>query len=129
MDMDAATGDGDNIITELKYDELGTTYFNCNINLSRLICDIIFLTSPKRILPPSQFIQLVDAARQNCNCMTDSQVHWLSNDTRFAEFGLELIVLCPAAVAGHGFCVRPQHSAVQDTDGRFVPSTARPHFN
>ena len=56
MDMDAATGDGDNIMTELKYDETGTTHFNCNINLSRLICDIIFLMSPKRILPPVAII-------------------------------------------------------------------------
>ena len=54
--MDAATGDGDNIIIKLKYDEAGTIYFNCNINLSRLIYDVTFLMSPKRILPPVAII-------------------------------------------------------------------------
>ena len=56
MDMDAATGDGDTIIIKLKYDEPGTTHFNCNINLSRPICDVTFLMSPKRILPPVAII-------------------------------------------------------------------------
>ena len=52
MAMDAATGDGDNMIIELEYDEQRTIYSNCNINFIKLIYDITFLMSPKCILPP-----------------------------------------------------------------------------
>ena len=50
--MEATTGDGDNIIVELKHDKPRTIYFNCNINFIKLLYDVTFLMSPKCILPP-----------------------------------------------------------------------------
>ena len=91
--MDATTSDGDNKIIELKSDEPGSSFFDCNINFIYLLA-ITFLSRPNACYLPSLLFQLVDAARQNRNRRTDSHACCLSNNTRVDAFGRVLIALC-----------------------------------
>ena len=106
MAMDAATGYGDSMIVEVKYSEPRTIYSNCNINFIKLIYDTRFLMSPKCILPPVAFIQLVDAARQNHNYETDSGARYLSNGARVETIGRVLCQAPSSAMAFVSFCVQ-----------------------
>jgi hypothetical protein len=54
--IDATIGDGDINIIKLKYDEMRTTTFNCNINVFYLLYDITFLMWPPKLLLPNSLV-------------------------------------------------------------------------
>jgi hypothetical protein len=54
--IDATIGDGDINIIKLKYDEMRTTTFNCNINFFYLLYDITFLMWPPKLLLPNSLV-------------------------------------------------------------------------
>jgi hypothetical protein len=104
MEIYAATGDGDNIRVERKYDEPWSLYSNCNINYVSPLCAITFWCRPNACYLPSLLFQLVDAARQNCYCKTDSRARCLSNNTRVDAIRRVFVILCHGRRRRPGFC-------------------------